>query len=80
MEISSGFNIADIFSKINQTIAESGDKLSAAMNSIGDNKISDQDMLKLQFQVNMYNTLLETASTISKSLTDEAKQLAQRAS
>lgn len=38
------------------------------------------DMLALQFEVGQYNAMLEATSTITKSLTDEAKQIAQRAS
>ena len=44
----------------------------------GEQQISDQEMLRLQFQVNQYNVFLETASTITKALTDQAKQMAQR--
>lgn len=76
-----GFNIQEIFQYVAGAVSSNGDEIRAAMQDIkdGDGKISDQQMLKLQFQINTYNTLLETASTVTKSLTDEAKQLAQRA-
>ena len=37
-----------------------------------------QAMLKMQFQLGQYNALLEATSTVTKSLVDEAKSLAQR--
>ena len=77
-----GFSINEIFDKVGQAIESKGNELRSAMSNIGnDGQISDQQMLKLQFQVNIYiyNVLLETVSTITKSLTDEAKQLVQRA-
>ena len=73
-----GFSINEIFDKISQVVENKGNDLRSAMSNIGnDGQISDQQMLKLQFQVNIYNVLLETVSMITKSLTDEAKQLVQ---
>lgn len=75
----SGFNINEIFNYVAEQINNKGNEVRDAMAAIKeDGNISDQQMLKLQFQINTYNTLLETASTVTKSLTDEAKQLAQR--
>lgn len=77
----SGFSINAMFEKVSDTIAAAGKDLNAKIESMGSAEtLSQEEMLQMQFQVNMYNTLLETASTVSKSLTDEAKQLAQRAS
>ena len=78
--MSSEFNVNDAFSSIMQAIQGREDELSASMSKLqeGNKEISDHDMLKLQFQVNQYNVFLETASTITKALTDQAKQLAQR--
>lgn len=76
--MSEGFNINSAFSKIYSNLNTQATKLETAMNNVGED-ISQQDMLKLQFQVNQYNMLLEATSTISKALTDEIKQLAQRA-
>ena len=73
-----GFNIHTMFDRVAETIAKKGEELNTTLNGMGD-EISDQDMLKMQFQLNQYNTMLEMASTVSKALTDEAKQIAQRA-
>jgi type III secretion apparatus needle protein len=78
MTDSVGFNINTMFERVADTIAAKGDELNTTLNGMGD-EISDQDMLKMQFQLNQYNTMLEMASTVSKALTDEAKQIAQRA-
>lgn len=79
--MSSEFNVNAAFSSIMQAIQSRENELSASMSKLeGSEQISDQDMLKLQFQVNQYNVFLETASTITKALTDQAKQLAQRSS
>ena len=77
--MSSEFNVNAAFSSIMQAIQSRENELSASMSKLeGSEQISDQDMLKLQFQVNQYNVFLETASTITKALTDQAKQLAHR--
>ncbi|MBQ5767085.1 MAG: hypothetical protein IIV95_06635 [Burkholderiaceae bacterium] len=78
--MSSEFNVNAAFNSIMQAIQSRESELSASMSKLqeGNKEISDQDMLKLQFQVNQYNVFLETASTITKALTDQAKQLAQR--
>ena len=78
MTDSVGFNINTMFDRVAETIAKKGEELNITLNGMGD-EISDQDMLKMQFQLNQYNTMLEMASTVSKALTDEAKQIAQRA-
>lgn len=78
MTDSVGFNINTMFERVADTIAAKGDELNTTLNGMG-YEISDQDMLKMQFQLNQYNTMLEMASTVSKALTDEAKQIAQRA-
>ena len=77
--MSSEFNVNAAFSSIMQAIQSRESELAASMSKLeGSEQISDQDMLKLQFQVNQYNVFLETASTITKALVDQAKQMAQR--
>ena len=76
----SGFDIQDMFNKMASTIEQKGKDLNTQLNRISDGEMSQEQMLSMQFQINQYNMLLEATSTISKSMTDEAKQLAQRAS
>lgn len=76
-----GFSISSMFNTVSNTISKAGSDLNAKLQNLSSaDNLSQEEMLQLQFEVNMYNTLLETASTVSKSLTDEAKQLAQRSS
>lgn len=76
----SGFDIQAMFNTMASTIEKKGQDLNAQLNAIQDGNMSQEEMLSMQFQINQYNMLLEATSTISKSMTDEAKQLAQRAS
>lgn len=77
--INGNFSINEMFAKISSTIeAKGADLESAIANAGGEKGLSDSEMLKMQFLVNQYNTLLETASSVTKSLVDEAKQIAQR--
>ncbi len=78
--IEGGFNINNMFNKIADSIQASGAELQKQMESIDPTKMDQQTMLKMQFQVGQYNAMLEAASTVTKSLVDEAKQIAQRAS
>ena len=76
----SGFDVQAMFNTMASTIQSKGEALNAQLNAIQDGNMSQEEMLSMQFQINQYNMLLEATSTISKSMTDEAKQLAQRAS
>ena len=77
----SGLNVSKMFSDFQTAIAEKGNKIQKDMDAItsSGSELGQEQMLQMQFEINQYNTMLETVSTISKSLTDEAKQLAQRA-
>lgn len=76
----SGLNVSTMFSDFQTAIAEKGNKIQKDMDAItsSGSELGQEQMLQMQFEINQYNTMLETVSTISKSLTDEAKQLAQR--
>ena len=77
--IGGGFNINEMFAKISSTIETKGAELKDALEKLDGETLSDTDMLRMQFMVNNYNTMLEAASSVSKALVDEAKQIAQRA-
>lgn len=80
--VNSGLNVETLFNAMFDTIGNKADELNTKMNSLTgeDGNISQEDMLAMQFEINQYNMLLEMTSTVTKSITDEAKQLAQRAS
>lgn len=78
--MSEGLNINAMFAKVYDTISTQGDNLKADLDKLSSSgELTDTDMLNMQFKLNNYNTMLEMASTVSKALTDEAKQIAQRA-
>ena len=41
-------------------------------------EVSPEDMMALQFEVGQYNAMLESLSSVTKSMTDMMKSLAQR--
>ena len=80
IDANSHFNIQAMFNTMAETIETKGKDLNDQLEAIKGGNMSQEQMLSMQFQINQYNMLLEATSTISKSMTDEAKQLAQRAS
>ena len=71
--------INEVFYQFQSSICSVGHDLSEKLNSFDGRGRRQEEMLEMQLLVNQYNCMLETASTVSKSLTDEAKQIAQRA-
>lgn len=73
-------NINSMFETASKAISKKGEAL---QNQITDlqtqEEISTDDMLKLQFSMGQYNSLIESISTVTKSITDTMKSLAQRA-
>ena len=45
---------------------------------LGKDEVSPEDMIALQFEVGQYNAMLESLSSVTKSMTDMMKSLAQR--
>ncbi|MDR1309671.1 MAG: type III secretion protein [Deltaproteobacteria bacterium] len=73
-------NIGQIFkdgiSGIGSQSKKIEDMMSKAMNNTGG--VSQEEMLNLQFQMGQYNALIESISSVTKSMTDMLKNLAQR--
>ena len=82
MDAVSGFNISQMFDQSLQSIEQRGASLNTKMNDLlADGKeISNEQMIQLQFEVGQYNALMESLSTVTKSMTDMMKSLAQRSS
>ena len=56
-----------------------GKDLQAKMTEmLGKDEVSPEDMMALQFEVGQYNAMLESLSSVTKSMTDMMKSLAQR--
>ncbi len=80
MDAVSGFNVNEMFNNTLNGVASKGADLNAKMAQLakGD-KLSQEDMVSLQFQVGQYNAMMESLATVTKSMTDMMKSLAQRA-
>ena len=81
MDSVSGFNINQMFENTLQGVSTKGTELNARMEELSQGgELSNEQMITLQFQVGQYNTLMEALSTVTKSMTDMMKRLAQRSS
>jgi len=75
-----GFNVSSMFNRTLNGVASKGQQLNAAMDNIGNgDSLSQEQLVQLQFQVGQYNTMMESLATVTKSMTDMMKSLAQRA-
>ena len=76
-----GLDIGNLYDSSIEQISQRGadleDQMEALMSKEGG--ASPEDMIAIQFELGQYNTMLESLSTITKSLTDSAKSIAQRA-
>lgn len=74
-----GINLGEVFNKGISSVNEKGKELQAKMNALmGQENISPEDMMAIQFEMGQYNALLESLSSVTKSLTDSLKSVAQR--
>ncbi|UQZ90985.1 type III secretion protein [Deltaproteobacteria bacterium Smac51] len=74
-------NLGAIFKDGLNSIERHSDDMQAQMNEIfNQEEISQEDMLMLQFEMGQYNALLESLSSITSSMTEMLKTLAQRTS
>ena len=81
MDSISGFNISQMFENSLQSISTKGSDLNAKMEEISNGEeLSNEQMISLQFEIGQYNALMEALSTVTKSMTDMMKSLAQRSS
>lgn len=71
----------NIFNQGMSQIENKGEALNKKMEEMlsSGKDISPESMLQIQFEMGQYNALVEGISTITKSLNDTAKSLAQRA-
>ena len=79
MDSISGFNISQMFENTLQGISTKGSDLNAKMQELSDgSELSNEQMISLQFEIGQYNAMMEALSTVTKSMTDMMKSLAQR--
>ena len=81
MDSISGFNISQMFENSLQSISTKCSDLNAKMEELSNGEeLSNEQMISLQFEIGQYNALMEALSTVTKSMTDMMKSLAQRSS
>ena len=72
-------NVNELFNSGLDSISSKGKALQAKMTEmLGKDEVSPEDMMALQFEVGQYNAMLESLSSVTKSMTDMMKSLAQR--
>lgn len=77
-----GLNISQLMTTCFTNVDNAGSILATNIEDIisQGTELNQGELLKMQFQVGQYNAMLEMVSTVSKSLTDMMKTLAQRTS
>ena len=79
MDSITGFNISQMFENTLQGISTKGSDLNSKMENLADgSELSNEQMISLQFEIGQYNAMMEALSTVTKSMTDMMKSLAQR--
>ena len=75
-----GVDISAMFENGMDSIGDKGSQLQAEMDALLNQEggASPEQMMELQFKMGQYNTMVESLSTITKSLTDSMKSIAQR--
>ena len=74
-----GLNVNELFNSGLDSISSKGKDLQAKMTEmLSKDEVSPEDMMALQFEVGQYNAMLESLSSVTKSMTDMMKSLAQR--
>ena len=74
-----GIDVGQMFQNATDGLAKDGAALQAKMDQISSNGEIDQtQLLEMQFAMGQYNAKLETISSVTKSIQDMLKSLAQR--
>ena len=74
-----GLNVNELFNSGLDSISKKGQALQTKMNEmLSQDQVSPEDMMALQFEVGQYNEMMESLSSVTKSMTDMMKSLAQR--
>ncbi|MDR3175530.1 MAG: EscF/YscF/HrpA family type III secretion system needle major subunit [Desulfovibrio sp.] len=74
-----GLNFGQMFQSGTASISNKGAELQAKMDQIsGQENLGPDELLSLQFEMGQYTALMEATSTVTKSVTEMLKSLAQR--
>ncbi|WP_297218893.1 EscF/YscF/HrpA family type III secretion system needle major subunit [uncultured Desulfovibrio sp.] len=76
---SGGIDVGQLFQNATNGLSKDGEALQTMMNDISaSGEVDQMDLLNLQFAMGQYNAKLETISSVTKSIQDMLKSLAQR--
>jgi type III secretion protein F len=77
--INNGLDLGKMFNAGLDSITKKGDQIQAKMDEmLNQDKVDQTALMQLQFQIGIYNTMVETLSNVTKNVTDSMKSLAQR--
>ncbi len=75
-----GLNLGNLFNTSMDAVSNRGASIEQKMTALQNaESVSPEQMAMLNFQLGQYNAMLESLSTITKSMNDMLKSLAQRA-
>lgn len=75
-----GMDLGKMFNDGLNSVGERGKTLQTKMETLlSQENVSPEQMMQVQFEMGQYNATMEAVSSITKSLTDSLKSLAQRA-
>ena len=78
-QINSGLDIGSMFRTATQGLDTDSKALQTKIDSISNSKeINQKELLEIQFAMGQYNAKIETLSSVTKSIQDMLKSLAQR--
>lgn len=79
VQSSQGLDINSMFETSMNSISEKGKDIQTQMEALmSQDEVSPEDMLAIQFEMGNYSAMLESLSSITKSVTDSMKSIAQR--
>ena len=74
-----GLNFGQMFQSGTDSITNKGANLQSKMNDLaGKENLGPEELLPLQFEMGQYTALMEATSSVTKSITEMLKSLAQR--
>ncbi len=74
-----GINLGAMFRNATAGLDKDGQALQSKIDELGKkDKVDQKDLLEMQFAMGQYNAKLEAVSSVTKSLQDMLKSLAQR--
>lgn len=75
-----GLNLGNLFDTSMDAVGKRGQSIEQKMTELqGKESVSPEEMAMLNFELGQYNAMLESLSTVTKSMNDMLKSLAQRA-